>query len=71
MQIEAAIWISGYYNGLRKNTMLNLNAMKPNAEMVSAACKGSPNQTIMQTVNTLFSAEKENSSTGADALLGQ
>jgi hypothetical protein len=51
--------------------MLNLNAMKLNAEMVLAVCKGNPNQTIMQTVNTLFSAEKKNSSTGADALLGQ
>jgi hypothetical protein len=51
--------------------MLDLNAMKPNAEMVLVACKGSPNQAIMQTVNTLFSAEKKNSSTGADALLGQ
>jgi hypothetical protein len=54
--IEAAIWTSGYYNGLIKNTMIDLNAMKHNAEVVVAACRDNPNKTIMQTVDTLLSA---------------
>ena len=57
--IEAAIWTSGYYNGLRKNTKVDLSAMKHNGEMVMAACKDNPNKTVMQTVNTLLAAEKK------------
>ena len=51
--VEAAIWMSGYYNGLRKNTMLDLNVMKHNGEATVAACKGNPNKTIMEIVDSL------------------
>jgi len=58
--MEAAIWLSGYYNGVRKNTTLDLNALKHNAEMVIAACKANSNKTVMQTVDTLLAgAEKK------------
>ena len=57
--IEAAIWTSGYFNGLRKNTMIDLDVMKHNAEVVVAACKDDPNKTVMQTVNALLSARKK------------
>ena len=57
--IEAAIWTSGYYNGLHKNTKLDLNAMKHNAELVMAACKNNPKKTVMQTVDTLLSSGKK------------
>ena len=57
--IEATIWTSGYYNGLKKNTMINLNGMKSNAEVVVAACKDNPNKTVMQTVDSLLSAAKK------------
>jgi len=40
--IEAAIWTSGYYNGLRKRTKIDLNVMKHNADVVVAACKDNP-----------------------------
>ena len=56
--LEAAVWTSGYYNGLRKNTMVDLNVLKHNAEAVMAACKDNPNKTIMQTVDTLLAAAK-------------
>jgi hypothetical protein len=56
---EAAIWTSGYYNGLHKNTKLDLTSMKHNAAMVMAACKDNPKNTVMQTVNTLLSGEKK------------
>ena len=57
--IEAAIWTSGYYNGLHKNTKLDLAVMKHNAEMVMAACKDNPKKTVMQTVDTLLSGGKK------------
>ena len=55
--IESAIWISGYYNGLRKNTMFDLNQFKTNADAVVKACQASPKNTVMQTIDTL-SAKK-------------
>ena len=52
--IEAAIWLSGYYNGLRKNTQLNLNQFKRNADAVVAECRTDPKKTVMQTVEKLL-----------------
>ena len=40
--VEAAIWTSGYYNGLRKKTKIDLNVMKHNGTLVVAACKENP-----------------------------
>jgi HdeA/HdeB family len=57
--IEASIWMSGYYNGLRKNTMIDLNTMKHNADAVVAACHSSPNKTVMQTVNMMLAPKKK------------
>jgi hypothetical protein len=57
--IEAAVWTSGYYNGLRKNTKVDLAVMKHNAEMVMAACKDNSKKTVMQTVDTLLSGGKK------------
>ena len=56
--IEAAIWLSGYYNGLRKNTKLDLGQFKKNADAVVAECKGNPKVTVMQTVNKMMSKKK-------------
>jgi hypothetical protein len=57
--IESAIWISGYYNGMHKNTKLDLNVMKHNAEVVVDACKASPKKTVMQTINSMLAAGKK------------
>ena len=57
--IEAAIWISGYYNGLHKNTKLDLNNMKHNAELVVAECKDNPKKTVMQAIDGMIAAGKK------------
>ena len=57
--IDAAMWISGYYNGLNKNTMLDLKAMKHNAEVVAGECAKDPKKTVMQTINSLLPAKKK------------
>jgi hypothetical protein len=56
--IESAIWLSGYYNGLRKNTKLDLGQFQKNADAVIAECRNDPKQTVMQTVNTMMSRKK-------------
>jgi acid stress chaperone HdeB len=56
--IEAAIWLSGYYNGLKKNTKLDLNQFKGNADAVVAECRADPKKTLMQTVEKLLAKKK-------------
>ncbi len=55
--IEAAIWLSGYYNGERKNTEMDTSQFQKNAERVVAACKDSPKATVMQTISKLAGAK--------------
>ena len=55
--IESAIWISGYYNGLRKNTKLDLSQFQKNSDAVITECKNDPKKTVMQTVNTMLSGK--------------
>jgi HdeA/HdeB family len=57
--IEAAIWTSGYYNGLHKNTKLDLENMKHNAEVIVAACKENPKKAVMEMVNEMLAAGKK------------
>jgi hypothetical protein len=56
--IEAAIWLSGYYNGLRKNTKLDLDQFRKNAEVVVAECKDNPKKSVMDTIKTIASRKK-------------
>ena len=56
--IETAIWLSGYYNGLRKNTKLDLDQMKSNADAVVADCRANPTKTVMQAANALRAKKK-------------
>ena len=53
--VDAAIWLSGYYNGLRKNTKLNFDRFRQNAEVVIAECKDHPKATVMSTIKTMMS----------------
>jgi hypothetical protein len=56
--IESAIWLSGYYNGLRKNTKLDLNQFQKNADTVIAECRSDPKKTVMQAVDKTMSRKK-------------
>lgn len=56
--VEAAIWISGYYNGQKKSTKVDLTQFQQNAGVVIAECKRSPKATVMDTVNKLMSRKK-------------
>jgi hypothetical protein len=56
--IESATWLSGYYNGLRKNTKLDLNQFQKNAAAVITECKNDPKRPVMQTVDAMMSRKK-------------
>ena len=57
--IDAAVWTSGYYNGMHKNTKLDLENMKHNAEVIVAVCKENPNKTVMATIDGMLAAGKK------------
>ena len=57
--IDAAVWTSGYYNGMHKNTKLDLENMKHNAEVIVAACKENPTKALMQMVDEMLEAGKK------------
>jgi HdeA/HdeB family len=52
---EAAIWLSGYYNGLHKNTKLDLAAFMNNAKAVVEECHSNPKKTVMHTIDGMMS----------------
>jgi hypothetical protein len=56
--VEAAIWLSGYYNGLRKNTKLDLGQFGKNAEVIVAECRTNPKMTVMGTIKKMSSGKK-------------
>jgi hypothetical protein len=53
-----AAWYSGYYNGLRKNTKVDLTKFEANANAVVAACESNPKQTVMQAADKVAKARK-------------
>jgi hypothetical protein len=57
--LEAAVWLSGYYNGQRNNTVLDMDVMKHNIDAAIAACKDDPSKTMMQTVDKLLAIGKK------------
>lgn len=57
--IDAAVWTSGYYNGMHKNTKLDLQNMKHNAEVIVATCKENPKKSVMETINEMLAAGKK------------
>jgi HdeA/HdeB family len=57
--IDAAVWTSGYYNGMHKNTKLDLENMKHNADVIVAACKEDPKKAVMKTIDEVLAVGKK------------
>jgi len=53
-----AIWLSGYYNGKRGNTVVDLQGFNDNYQKLRNYCIVNPTRTMAQAVETLFGAEK-------------
>jgi acid stress chaperone HdeB len=49
-----AIWLSGYYNGKRNNTVIDPQALKDNSDKVTDYCRGNRARTVMQAVETVL-----------------
>ena len=53
-----AIWINGYYNGKRGNTIVDTQSLRDDAKKLLDYCFQYPKVTVMQAVETLFGTTK-------------
>jgi acid stress chaperone HdeB len=53
-----AMWISGYYNGKRDNTLLDTQALDKAADKVRDYCLSNLNTPVMQAAETALSLKK-------------
>jgi hypothetical protein len=53
-----AIWLSGYYNGTRNDTVLDVSALQKNSQDVMDYCISHSSVILMSAVKTLFGKNK-------------
>jgi acid stress chaperone HdeB len=51
---KIAIWLSGYYHGLQKNTALEVDLLEDRAEKLKDHCFSHPNAYVMDALKTVF-----------------
>jgi acid stress chaperone HdeB len=49
-----ALWLSGYYNGKRGNTIIDTQELEQNSEKVQDYCRLNPKMPVMQAVEAVF-----------------
>jgi hypothetical protein len=52
-----AIWLSGYYNGKRGNTVLDVQGLQDHLNKVKDYCRSNYSTTVMQAVETVVGAK--------------
>ena len=55
---KIAIWLSGYHNGKRGNTIIDTKSLEENASKLTNYCRNNFKVTVMQAVETLLAASK-------------
>lgn len=53
-----ALWLSGYYNGKRANTVINVESFKTNFEKLKDYCVTHPTTPVMEAAETAIAAGK-------------
>jgi len=56
--LNIAIWLNGYYNGKRDNTIVDPQALKENYNKLRNYCIVNEKVTVLQAAQTLFGAPK-------------
>jgi hypothetical protein len=49
-----AIWLSGYYHGLHKTTVIDTQALADNLKKITDYCNMKPSDTVFKAVETVF-----------------
>ena len=55
---NVVMWLSGYYNGKRNNTIIEPNAIKADEDKVYQYCYAHTDMTVMDAVKNLFGFDK-------------
>jgi acid stress chaperone HdeB len=55
---SVTIWLSGYYNGMRNNTVLDVSALQKDSKDVLDYCITHPNVILMNAVKILFDKKR-------------
>ena len=55
---KVAIWISGYINGKRGNTVIDTQQLERNVRRLTDYCRANYQMTVMQAVETLMNEKK-------------
>src|SRR4051794_7906541 len=55
---KIAIWLSGYHNGKRGNTVIDTKSLEENSKKLTEYCRSNFKVTVMQAVETLLAASK-------------
>jgi hypothetical protein len=53
-----ALWLSGYYNGKKDNTILDPQKLSENSTKLTQYCLANPNIMVMKAVEKIFGAGK-------------
>jgi hypothetical protein len=54
-----AIWLSGYYNGKRSNTIIDTQRLDDNTKKLRDFCLRNPATPVMQATETLFNVKND------------
>jgi hypothetical protein len=54
-----AIWLSGYYNGKRGNTIVDTQGLKANTKKLQDFCLRNPATPVMQATELLFDLKRD------------
>ena len=55
---DVMLWLSGYYNGKRSNTILEPETVKTNGEKVNSYCYKHSDMTVMDAVKNVLGFDK-------------
>ncbi|HEY2532984.1 MAG TPA: HdeA/HdeB family chaperone [Xanthobacteraceae bacterium] len=55
---SVSIWLSGFYNGTRNNTILDVNALQKNSQGLMDYCIGHGNEILMSAAKSLFGTKQ-------------
>jgi acid stress chaperone HdeB len=53
-----ALWLSGYFNGKRGNTVIDVQALQDHLDKVKTYCRSNYNTPVMQAVETLLGVSR-------------
>jgi acid stress chaperone HdeB len=54
-----AIWLSGYYNGMRGNTVVDTQGLDANTKKLRDFCIRNPATPVMEATKTLFDVKRD------------